>query len=248
MDRRNFIKNTGVIGSAFTISGSSAFANVFSPAEEEPWFDKAMRWAQLAFVENDPGNYDPDFWLDYFNRIHADGVLLSAGGIVAFYPTDIPLHHRSDWMKNTDPLGYLVRECRKKNRTIILRTDPHATRQDMYDAHPDYIAVTADGQKRRHWANPELWVTCALGPYNFDFMTKVNKEIMERYKPDGIFSNRWHGHGVCYCEHCKNNFKTATGLNLLDLAPKTGSAVFFPGHNESSRQRHFSPSLSQNRT
>ncbi|MDB5248615.1 MAG: hypothetical protein JWQ40_3009 [Segetibacter sp.] len=214
MDRRNFIKNTSVLGSALTVAGSSAFGSVFTPAEEEPWFDKSMRWAQLAFVENDPGTYDPDFWLDYFNRIHADGVLLSAGGIVAFYPTDIPLHHRSDWMKNTDPLGYLVKECRKKNRTIILRTDPHATRQDMYNAHPDYIAVTADGQKRRHWANPELWVTCALGPYNFDFMTKVNNEIMERYKPDGIFSNRWHGHGVCYCEHCKKNFKAASGLDL----------------------------------
>ena len=36
------------------------------------------------------------FGSDYFKRIHADGALLSAGGVVAFYPTDIPLHHRSD--------------------------------------------------------------------------------------------------------------------------------------------------------
>lgn len=62
---------------------------------EALWFDKSMRWAQLAFVENDPGRYDPDFCLNYFERIHADGALLSAGGVVAFYPTDIPLHHRS---------------------------------------------------------------------------------------------------------------------------------------------------------
>jgi hypothetical protein len=61
MDRRNFIKNTSVIGSTFTIAGPSAFANVFTPADEEPWFDKSMRWAQLAFVENDPRNYNPDF-------------------------------------------------------------------------------------------------------------------------------------------------------------------------------------------
>jgi hypothetical protein len=25
-----------------------------------------------------------------------------------------------------------------------------------------------------------MWVTCALGPYNFDFMTSVHKEIMGR--------------------------------------------------------------------
>ena len=219
MDRRHFIKNTGLITTGLAMGGGAAMGGVLN-TDAAPWFDNAMRWAQLAFVENDPGKYDPDFWLNYFDKIHADGVLLSAGGIVAFYPTDIPLHHRSQWLGNSDPLGYLVKECRKKNRTIILRTDPHATRQDMFDAHPDYIAVTADGKKRRHWANPDLWVTCALGPYNFDFMTKVNKEIMERYQPDAIFSNRWQGHGICYCEHCKQNFKSATGLELPAVAEK----------------------------
>ena len=213
MDRRDFIKNSSLLTGGMAIAGNPAVINGFKETAE-PWFDKSMRWAQLAFVENDPGTYDPDFWLDYFDRIHADGVLLSAGGIVAFYPRKIPLHHRSKWLGDSDPLGYLVKECRKANRTIILRTDPHATRQNMYDAHPDYIAVTADGQKRRHWANPELWVTCALGPYNFEFMTSVKREIMERYQPDAIFSNRWHGHGVCYCMHCKNNFKAAAGLEL----------------------------------
>jgi hypothetical protein len=233
MYRRNFIKNTTLLGSGFAIAGptliTKANANGFF-AEPEPWFDKSMRWAQMAFVESDPGNYDPDFWLGYFKKAHIDGVLLSAGGIVAFYPTDIPLHHRSDWLKNTDPLGYLVKECRKMGMTVILRTDPHATRQDMYDAHPDYIAVTADGKKRRHWANPELWVTCALGPYNFDFMTKVNAEIMQRYAPDAIFSNRWQGHGICYCEHCTKNFKDATGL---ELPRPTGGASSIPAGFES---------------
>ncbi len=208
-----------MLTTGLTIAGGSAIGGILN-SDAGLWFNNSMRWAQLAFVENDPGKYDPDFWLDYFDRIHADGVLLSAGGIVAFYPTDIPLHHRSQWLGNSDPLGYLVKECRKKNRTVILRTDPHATRQDMYDAHPDYIAVTADGKKRRHWANTDLWVTCALGPYNFDFMTKVNQEIMQRYQPDAIFSNRWQGHGVCYCEHCKKNFKAASGLELPAVAEK----------------------------
>jgi len=219
MHRRSFIKNISIAGGAITLSGNSGLSAILkndigNSLQEEPWFNKAMRWGQLAFVENDPGLYDPDFWLDYFRKAHIDGVLLSAGGIVAFYPTEIPLHHRSDRLGNLDTLGYLVSECRKMNMTVILRTDPHAVRQNVYDAHPDYIAVTADGKKRPHWARPDLWVTCALGPYNFDFMNKVNIEIMQRYQPEGIFSNRWSGHGVCYCEHCKKNFKAATGLDL----------------------------------
>ncbi len=223
MDRRKFIQHAGFIGGAVSLLGETAFANSFT-GSEDPWFDKSMRWAQLAFVENDPGRCDPDFWLNYFDKIHADGVLLSAGGIVAFYPTEIPYHHRSAWLGNSDLLGYMVKECRKKNRTIILRTDPHATRQDMYDAHPDYIAVTSDGKKRRHWANPDLWVTCALGPYNFQFMTTVIQEIVQRYQPEGIFSNRWAGHGVCYCEHCTENFKKATGLELPKITEQVTGA------------------------
>ena len=31
-----------------------------------------MRWVQLTLVENDPGQFDPAFWLDYFKRLHAD--------------------------------------------------------------------------------------------------------------------------------------------------------------------------------
>lgn len=221
MNRGDFIKTT-TLGGAFAIVGPSILSN-FMTRDEEPWFNRPLRWAQLAFVENDPGRCDPDFWLSYFKRIHVEGALLSAGGIVAFYPTKIPLHHRSDFLGNSDLLGYMMEGCRKQNITVCVRTDPHAARQDVYDAHPDWIAVTADGQKRRHWANPELWVTCALGPYNFEFMTEVHKEIMQKYHPEGIFSNRWNGSGICYCEHCVKNFSNFSGgMELPRSAGRTG--------------------------
>lgn len=223
MDRRNFLIQSTAIGSAMAVGAPNVLRAHGSPvtlmlgAEAQTRFNKAMRWAQLAFVESDPGSYDPSFWLDFFRKIRAEGALLSAGGIVAFYPTAIPLHHRSEWLNDRDVLGELVTGCRKMNMSVILRTDPHAARKDLVDAHPDYIHVTPEGEKRKHWANPDLWVTCALGPYNFDFMTAVIREITARYKPDGIFSNRWAGHGVCYCQHCTKNFRAFSGLDL----PKT---------------------------
>jgi hypothetical protein len=213
MNRRYFIKTTSAATGAYVLTDASVFGN-FSVQQENAWFNKPMRWAQLTLVENDPGKFDPDFWLSYFKKIHADGTTLSAGGIVAYYPTNVPLHHRSNWLGETDPFGYLVEGSRKMDMSIIARTDPHAARQDVYDAHPDWIAVTSNGEKRRHWANKELWVTCALGPYNFEFMSMVHKEIMEKYQPDGIFSNRWAGHGICYCEHCSKNFREYSGLEL----------------------------------
>ena len=179
------------------------------------WFDRPMRWVQLTLVENDPGRFDPKFWLDYFQRLHADAATLSAGGIVAYYPTEIPLHHRSDWLGTTDPFGDLVKGCRALKMNVVARTDPHAVREEVRKAHSDWIAVNRNGEPVRHWANRELWVTCALGPYNFEFMDQVHREIVGKYKVDGIFSNRWAPQGGdCYCVHCQKNFKDATGLEL----------------------------------
>ena len=86
MNRRDFLG---------TFAASPLLA--WSPVSGDPaWFDRPMRWAQLTLVENDPGHYDPEFWLDYFRRIHADAACLSAGGCVAYYPTKVPLHYRSN--------------------------------------------------------------------------------------------------------------------------------------------------------
>jgi hypothetical protein len=173
-----------------------------------------MRWAQLTLVEDDPPKLDVGFWLDYFRRTHADAACLSAGGCVAYYPTEVPFHHRSAWLGERDAFGELVEGCRGMGMVVVARTDPHATYDDVQAAHPDWIAVDEQGRPRRHWASPEMWVTCALGPYNFDFMTEVHREVVARYRVDGLFVNRWEGSGMCWCEHCRTLFRAATGRDL----------------------------------
>ncbi|MEO7144624.1 MAG: beta-galactosidase trimerization domain-containing protein, partial [Bryobacteraceae bacterium] len=209
-NRRKFLTRAAGAVAAVGIARPDSTAYITPPG----WFDKPMRWAQLVFTEDDPGNYDQQFWLDYFKRTHSEGACLAGGGYMAFYPTKIPLHYRSKFLGHLDPLGGLVKGCRALGMNVIARTDPHAAHQDLYDAHPDWIAVDAQGRKRRHWANPELWVTCALGPMNFDFMTQVNDEIVRMYGVDGIFSNRWSGSGQCFCEHCQKNFRDFSGHDL----------------------------------
>lgn len=216
VSRRRFLQSSVIAATGLSFGGidlRSAFA-ASAPAPAPTWIDKPMRWAQLTLVENDPGKFDPKFWLDYFQRTKSDAVCLSAGGCVAYYPTEVPFHHRSAWLGERDVFGELVAGCRKLGMVVIARTDPHATYDDVQQAHPDWIAVEANGQPRRHWASPEMWVTCALGPYNFEFMTDMKREIMSRYRVDGIFINRWDGSGQCWCEHCRKNFKAASGYDL----------------------------------
>lgn len=219
VSRRDFLKETAVAGAVLStgavpwrsITGDEG--SLTAPAVAS-WVDRPMRWAQLTLVEDDPARFDPRFWLDYFKRTRSDAVCLSAGGCVAYYPTQIPFHHRSAWLGDRDVFGDLVAGCRALGMVVIARTDPHATYDDVREAHPDWIAMDERGNRRRHWASPEMWVTCGLGPYNFEFMTEVKREIMARYRVDGIFINRWSGSGMCYCDHCRRTFREATGHEL----------------------------------
>ena len=218
--RREFIQQTtGFTVACVTGTATMLLGTPFSVAAEVAnsdggWYDRPMRWAQIAFTEDNPQDYDPKFWLDYLQRLHVDAVCLSAGGVVAFYPTQIPMHYRSQWLGNRDSFGDLAKGCRALGMNVVARTDAHACHQDVYDAHPDWIAVDASGKKRKHPSDADYWITCALGPYNFEFMTSVHEEIMTKYMPDGIFTNRWAGSGMCYCENCVKNFRQFSGMDL----------------------------------
>jgi hypothetical protein len=209
--RRELIHTTGLItaGAAFGVAAPLA-------GSDPGWFERPMRWAQLNSTEDDAAEMDVGFWMDYFKRIHADALCITAGGVVAFYPTRIKYHRPSRWLsKRPDYFQQVLDGCKKLGMIVVARTDPHATYDDVYQDHPDWIAVDAEGNKRRHWESPEMWVTCALGPYNFEFMTEVTKEIVSTFpQVGGIFSNRWEGSGMCYCEHCRRLFRDYCGMDL----------------------------------
>jgi len=178
------------------------------------WYKSATRWTQLTLAEDDPIRFDPAFWIDVFKRTRSNATCISAGGYVAYYPSKVPLHYVSRFLGDTDPFGTLVEGARRLNMHVMARVDPHAIHQDAAEAHPEWVMVDRDGNRVRHWAYPDVWVTCAYSDYNFKFMPEVLREITAHYDIDAIFANRWQGHGVCYCEACRRDFKAASGHEL----------------------------------
>src|SRR5664279_2685176 len=181
-NRRDFLQQSSVLALAVAAGAAAPL-----PDSNSGWFDRPMRWAQLNLTEDDPAEMDTGFWLDYFKRIHADAVCLSAGGVVAFYPTKIPFHHRSQWLTGHESFyADLVEGCRKQNMVVVARTDPHATYPDVYAAHPEWISVDAQGRKRPHPDYPNMWLTCPFGANNFEFMTEVTREIATLFRIGGV--------------------------------------------------------------
>src|SRR5258708_29343701 len=126
--RRQFLKSSIIAGASATLAPLVPLTPRLYGAQpgQEPrvttpsWVDKPMRWAQLTLVEDDPGKFDPSFWFDYFRRTRSDAVCLSGGGCVAYYPTQIPFHHRSKWLGDRDAFGELVAGCPKPGMVGIV--------------------------------------------------------------------------------------------------------------------------------
>jgi len=223
MERRRFLERAAVgagllSGARLRMLGASAAA---AGAVRPPWFDRPMRWGQLTLVEDDPPKLDVGFWADLWKRCHCDAVCLSAGGVVAYYPTQVPLHHRSLWLGDRDPFGELVKAARGLGMVVWARLDPHAAHEDFHRAHSDWFEHDQDGSVLRHWVMPEMYLTCRLGPYNFEHMPRVVEEVLTLYDVDAIFANRWVEYGsfqVCYCPHCRRLFRERYGLELPSKA------------------------------
>ncbi|MVA74472.1 family 10 glycosylhydrolase [Auraticoccus sp. F435] len=185
-------------------------------ADRSPdWYRSATRWTQLTFTDDDPAVLDVDFWLDVMRRSRSNALCLSAGGYMAFYPTDIPFHHRSAHLGDSDPFGALVEGARSLGMHVMARVDPHAVHADAAEAHPEWLARDVEGRPIPHASQPGVWLTDPCSSYHRDYMTDVAREIVTRYDVDAVFANRWEGHGgVSYAEETARAFLADTGHRL----------------------------------
>ena len=90
--------------------------------------------------------YDIAWWREYWKRTEVQGVIINAGGIVAYYPSKFPLHHRAEFLNGRDLYGELAKAAHDDGLAVLARMDSNRTAEDFYQAHPDWFARDADGQ------------------------------------------------------------------------------------------------------
>ncbi|TVQ22889.1 MAG: Tat pathway signal protein [Spirochaetaceae bacterium] len=180
----------------------------------DPWYRTARRWGQTNLTEIDPEHYDRSFWIEHWRRTAIDGVIVNAGGIVAYYPSDVPLHYRAERLGSRDLFGEIVADARDAGLSVLARMDCNRALPEFYDAQPDWFVTNADG---RPVVTQGRYVACVNSPYYHEHIPLILSEIISRYRPDGFTDNSWTGAGaktVCHCPHCRDRFREATGLDL----------------------------------
>ena len=179
-----------------------------------PWYRRAYLWGQTNITEKDPVRYDIDWWRGYWKRTQVQAVIINAGGIVAYYPSKFPLHHRAEFLGDRDLFGGLTKAAHADGIFVMARMDSNRTAEDFFKAHPDWFARDVNGQPYRA---ADKYIACINSPYYDEYLPDVLREIIERSRPDGFTDNSWAGLGresICYCDNCTRKFKAKTGKEL----------------------------------
>ena len=183
-----------------------------------PWYERTRRWGQTNLSELDPRDYDALWWRDYWRRTDVQGVIVNAGGIVAFYPSRFELHYRATHLGDRDLFGEIVALAREEGLTVLARMDSNRTDERFYRAHPDWFVVDTAGEPRRAG---DRYLTCINSDYYKAYLPDVLREIIDLYHPDGFTDNSWTGVGrdcICQCESCRRKFRNDTGYALPTVA------------------------------
>lgn len=155
------------------------------------------------------------------SRAVAAGVTLSEFGFVdplyAYYDSKLLLK-RSPHV----PLERLDKDMAEYRRLGIrmLGVVPPGLQGEIYEKHPDWRRVSkntteipqVDMQKQ-----PIGGGLCLLGPYG-DYLKEILAEIVTKYPDVAAFSfDGLHYAGVCYCQHCRANFRTDTQQEIPNV-------------------------------
>jgi hypothetical protein len=184
-----------------------------SPANT-PWYRRAYIWGQTNITERDPVRYDIAWWREQWQRTQVQALIINAGGIVAYYPSQFPLHYRAEFLKERDLFGELTKAAHDDGLFVMARMDSNRTAEDFFQAHPDWFARDRDGQPYRA---ADKYIACINSPYYDEYLPAVLREIIDRSRPDGFTDNSWAGQGrasICYCANCERKFRAKTGEAL----------------------------------
>ena len=179
-----------------------------------PWSRRAVRWGQTNITEKDPGQYDLAWWRGYWKKTRVQGIIVNAGGIVAYYPSKVPLHRQAQYLGGRDLLGDICRAAHEDGLAVMARMDSNRAHEEFFRAHPGWFAVDASGKP---YKAGDLFVTCINGPYYGEHIPAILTEIAGAYHPEGFTDNSWSGldrDSICHCENCKKSFRDKTGLDL----------------------------------
>jgi putative glycosyl hydrolase-like family 6 (GHL6) protein/glycosyl hydrolase family 42 (putative beta-galactosidase) len=195
--------------------------DVSQPAAEL-WWKRPFRMFQTNIREIDAG-LDVERVLDQIEDYGANAWLLSVGGIISNYPTELDHQSRNPALAQRasgDLVGDAITAARRRGIRVLARMDFSKVARPVAEAHPEWCYVAPDGSRQ---VFEGLTSVCPSGQYYQEKIFEVLGEILGRYEIDGFFFN-WMSYneidyakryrGVCQCLPCRARYGPELGGTL----------------------------------
>lgn len=158
-------------------------------ANASPWWkDRPLRIYHPNMRELEAEHLDVDQFISDCKSLHAEAVVFSTGGIVAFYQSQVPHHVKSPHMQARDLLQEVTEAARAQGTKVIARFDFSKARPDLFASHPEWFYQDKDGNPLR--TRNGLFRTTMLGAYqNEAFALPALREVLTRYQVAGFHLN-----------------------------------------------------------
>jgi Hypothetical glycosyl hydrolase 6 len=197
MNRREFLQSSSAAAAAFSLAPGIAVAQ---GAAAGLWHQRPLRIYHPNPREFELRTLDVNRFVAGCQATEAEAVVISVGGVYAFYPSAVKYHYVSKVVGERDLVGEIATACRAQNLRVIARVDFAKARAEVWGDHPEWFRRDPKGAfvKRDNY-----YAACPLGGYqNAEFAYPVMREILNRYPVDGFHLNAGGFDGYCYCANC----------------------------------------------
>lgn len=223
MKRRDFLKTSAAATAAAFSGVGVAFASS-AGSSSDWWTSKAIRWLQTNMREPDAA-VDPKKFVDEIASLNVNAALVNAGGITAYYPTNIEFARVSPYMpEGQDTFGEILDEAHSRDIRVVSRWDFSKARKEVYDAYPGWFFTMADGEPAIYNG---LYQVCINGGWIQEKSLEILGEALDRYDVDGCFFNNFlnpeHDYagrrlGICHCDNCQRLYEEQYGRSVPEEA------------------------------
>ena len=196
------------------------------------WKQNNLRVIQTNLPAYEAATLNPDSLLKDLEACSANTLLINAGGIMAFYPTQLDFQYTNPYMKG-NMLGDVIQRCHQRGIKVMVRFDFSRVHESIFKAHPDWCYISPKGERI---INTDMYVVSINAPYVQDRAFKIIEEVIDRFAIDGIFlnmpgyqvNNPYEGkyHGIDQNDYDKKRFAEYSNGLALPMEENKADAVF----------------------
>lgn len=219
LKRREFLRQGAVLVGGMVLApilarGADAPV-VTGAASGAEWFRRPLRILQTVLRETDARDYDAAAVVAYLQQTSCNTLVVNGGGIVDFFPHPLPLANPNPFMGKRDILREIATACRAAGIRVLARVDFRGVEEPIFQAHPDWFGVAADGQPLTlDYTRPKLYAGCYTSHHRNEHAEQFLRYLLEHYPIDGIWHNSIAVYGICHCPRCAEAYRADSNAPL----------------------------------